>query len=83
MVYLGRILMQECKILLLDEPNTFLDYVRQHDFFSFIDKFIKDNNLIALVTVHDINLALRYGDKIVILSDKKCSGNYRLYKRGL
>ena len=70
MVYLGRILMQECKILLLDEPNTFLDYVRQHDFFSFIDKFIKDNNLIALVTVHDINLALRYGDKIVILSDK-------------
>ena len=70
MIYLGRILMQECKILLLDVPNTFLDYVRQHDFFSFIDKFIKDNNLIALVTVHDINLALRYGDKIVILSDK-------------
>ena len=58
MVYLGRILMQECKILLLDEPNTFLDYVRQHDFFSFIDKFIKDNNLIALVTVHDINFPL-------------------------
>lgn len=71
MVYLGRVLMQKCKIILLDEPNTFLDYVRQHDFFTFIRRFIKEKNLIALFTIHDINLALRYGDRIHILDENK------------
>ncbi|MBM6838914.1 ATP-binding cassette domain-containing protein, partial [Clostridium saudiense] len=71
MVYLGRVLMQKCKIILLDEPNTFLDYVRQHDFFTFIRRLIKEKNLIALFTIHDINLALRYGDRIHILDENK------------
>lgn len=71
MVYLGRVLMQKCKILLLDEPNTFLDYVRQNDFFTFIKKFVKEKNLISLFTIHDINLALRYGDNIYILDNNK------------
>lgn len=71
MVYLGRILIQKCSILLLDEPNTFLDYVKQHDFFIFIKDFIKRKNLITLITLHDINLALRYGDRIVILNNNK------------
>lgn len=71
LVYLGRILIQKCSILLLDEPNTFLDYVKQHDFFKFIKSLIKRKNLTTLVTLHDINLALRYGDRIIILSDNK------------
>ena len=71
LVYLGRILIQKCSILLLDEPNTFLDYVKQHDFFNFIKRLIIRKNLVTLVTLHDINLALRYGDRIVVLSDSK------------
>lgn len=71
LVYLGRILIQKCSILLLDEPNTFLDYVKQHDFFSFIKSLIKEKNLVTLVTLHDINLALRYGDRIIVLSNNK------------
>lgn len=71
LVYLARVFVQNSNILLLDEPNTFLDYVRQQDFFQFIKKLIKENNLINLITVHDINLALRYADKIVILNENK------------
>ncbi|MBW6408732.1 ABC transporter ATP-binding protein [Clostridium weizhouense] len=68
LVYLARIFIQNSNIILLDEPNTFLDYVKQHEFFKFISDLIKQNNLINLITVHDINLALRYADKIVILN---------------
>ncbi|MBY7024049.1 MULTISPECIES: ABC transporter ATP-binding protein [Clostridium] len=71
LVYLARIFIQNSKIILLDEPNTFLDYVKQHEFFKFISDLIRTNNLINLITVHDINLALRYADKIVILSSNE------------
>ncbi|KFX58613.1 ABC transporter ATP-binding protein [Clostridium botulinum] len=71
LVYLARIFIQNSKIILLDEPNTFLDYVKQHEFFKFISDLIRKNNLINLITVHDINLALRYADKIVILSSNE------------
>ncbi|SHI73487.1 iron complex transport system ATP-binding protein [Clostridium cavendishii DSM 21758] len=71
LVYLARVFVQNSNIILLDEPNTFLDYVKQHDFFTFISNLIRENNLINLITVHDINLALRYADKIVILNDNE------------
>ncbi|BCZ44744.1 putative iron chelatin transport ATP-binding protein [Clostridium gelidum] len=71
LVYLARVFIQNSNIILLDEPNTFLDYVKQHDFFKFLTKIINENNLINLITVHDINLALRYADKIVILNENK------------
>ncbi|SFD30861.1 ABC transporter ATP-binding protein [Clostridium uliginosum] len=71
LVYLARVFLQNSNILLLDEPNTFLDYVKQHDFFTFISKLIRENSLINLITVHDINLALRYADKIVILNENE------------
>lgn len=71
LVYLARIFIQNSNIILLDEPNTFLDYVKQHDFFKLVTKIIKENNLINLITVHDINLALRYADKIIILNENK------------
>ncbi|WP_315078495.1 ABC transporter ATP-binding protein [uncultured Clostridium sp.] len=71
LVYLARIFIQNSNIILLDEPNTFLDYVKQHEFFKFISDLIRENNLINLITVHDINLALRYADKIVILNENE------------
>lgn len=71
LVYLARVFIQNSNIMLLDEPNTFLDYVKQHDFFIFVRNLIKENNLINLITVHDINLALRYADKIVILNENE------------
>ncbi|MGG5460445.1 ABC transporter ATP-binding protein [Clostridium sp. B9] len=71
LVYLGRVLIQKCSIVLLDEPNTFLDYVKQHDFFKFMKKLIVEKQLTTLITLHDINLALRYGDRIIILNNNK------------
>lgn len=82
LVYLGRVIMQQSKILLLDEPNTFLDYIRQHDFFDFITNFIKEKAMISLFTLHDINLALRYGDKIHILNGSKIIDVIDMNKEG-
>ncbi|AYF54585.1 ABC transporter ATP-binding protein [Clostridium botulinum C] len=81
-VYLGRILVQKCNILLLDEPNTFLDYIKQQDFFNFLKNFVKNNSLFTLITLHDINLALRYGDSIVILNNNKILDVIRCDEKG-
>ncbi|MGL5868487.1 ABC transporter ATP-binding protein [Clostridium chrysemydis] len=82
LVYLARILIQRYKVLLLDEPNTFLDYVKQYDFFNFLKSLIKEKNLTTLITLHDINLALRYADKIVILNHKKVIDTLDCSKEG-
>lgn len=82
LVYLGRVLIQKCKILLLDEPNTFLDYVKQHDFFSFLKKLIKDKELSTIITLHDINLTLRYADRIILLDDKNIIKSIDCKKKG-
>lgn len=81
-VYLGRILVQKCSILLLDEPNTFLDYIKQQDFFNFLQNFVNRNSLSTLITLHDINLALRYGDSIVILNNNKILDVVRCDEKG-
>lgn len=82
LVYLGRILIQKCRILLLDEPNTFLDYVKQHDFFAVLKTLIKDKKLTSLITLHDINLALRYADRIIILNENNIVENIDCKKSG-
>ncbi|WP_242984741.1 ABC transporter ATP-binding protein [Clostridium taeniosporum] len=46
LVYLARIFIQNASIILLDEPNTFLDYVKQHEFFKFISNLIKKTILL-------------------------------------
>lgn len=70
MVYLARAMVQEAKVMVLDEPTAYLDFKRQHDFLGHLRKLIQASKKTAVISVHDPNLALQYADKIVIIHDK-------------
>lgn len=70
MVYLARAMVQEAGVMVLDEPTAYLDFKRQHAFLGYLRNFVKENDKLAVLSVHDPNLALQYADQIIILHEK-------------
>jgi iron complex transport system ATP-binding protein len=54
--------------LLLDEPLTFLDIRYQFDFLRRIRALLEGGDLTVVCVVHDLNLAARFADHVVLLS---------------
>lgn len=68
-VMIARALVQQPKLLLLDEPTNNLDPKNQHDILKFIYSISKSKNISVLLFIHDINLALKYCDKLLFLKN--------------
>lgn len=64
-VLLARALTQEAGCLLLDEPTNHLDISFQHQLLH----LVRDLGVTAVVVLHDLNLAARYCDRLVMLAD--------------
>lgn len=62
-VLIARALAQEATHLLLDEPTNHLDIRYQHEILSLVRKL----GTTAIVVLHDLNLAARYCDDLVLL----------------
>ncbi|MEI6901130.1 MAG: ATP-binding cassette domain-containing protein [Bacteroidota bacterium] len=60
-----------CRYLILDEPLTFLDIHYQFDFLHKLIDFMKNNEMVVVGVVHDLNLAATFGDKILLLDHGK------------
>jgi len=67
-VYIARALVQEPEILLLDEPTANLDIRHQLEIMSILKEQSQRGTLVIAV-IHDLNIALRYADRIVILHE--------------
>ena len=57
------------RYLFLDEPLTFLDIRHQIDFLKKIRTFTNAPDVVTVGVVHDLNLAARFADQIVLLND--------------
>ncbi len=68
-VMIARALAQEPELLLLDEPTSNLDIKNQQELMRLVRHVVEGHGLSAVVTLHDLNLALRYGDRIMMLKD--------------
>lgn len=68
-VLIAKALAQEPEIILLDEPTSNLDLKHQFKIMNLIKKIIKQKNISAVMAIHDLNLALRFSDKIIMLKD--------------
>ena len=66
-VRLARALAQTPCFLLLDEPAANLDYVYEPHLMQLLSATAHTKNLGVLAAVHDINLAARFADKIILL----------------
>lgn len=68
-ISIARALAQSTQILLFDEPTSNLDIKNQLEVLDIIKKIVKEKNLCAAVTIHDLNLALRFADKFLMMKD--------------
>lgn len=60
-----------CRYLILDEPLTFLDVHYQFDFMHKVVQLLQSNDIVVIGVVHDLNLAAKFADKLVLLHQAK------------
>lgn len=65
--YLARAQVQEADWMILDEPESGLDFGRRHEFFIQLKEYLKKNKKHAIMSVHDPALADMYGDGILFM----------------
>jgi iron complex transport system ATP-binding protein len=70
-VMLARALAQQPKALLLDEPTSALDIQNQYQVLKIVRDICHKDNMVAVVVIHDLNLALRFCDHFLLLKDGK------------
>ena len=67
-VFLARALAQQPQVLLLDEPTSNLDILHQLKILTLVRQLV-DEGLTAIAAIHDLNLAARFCDRLVLLTD--------------
>lgn len=72
-VRLARSFAQDSQFLLLDEPLSSLDFVISEDFMNLLKQKAREQNKGVLISIHDINTAARFADKMLLLG--KCREN--------
>ncbi|MEN8905193.1 MAG: ABC transporter ATP-binding protein [Clostridiales bacterium] len=68
-VVIARALAQKPELLMLDEPTSSLDLKNQLEVAKIIKKVVKEKQMAAVVTMHDLNLAIRFADKFMLIKD--------------
>ncbi|PVX23038.1 MAG: ABC transporter ATP-binding protein [Candidatus Bathyarchaeum sp.] len=68
---IARSLVQEAKILLLDEPTSNLDIKHQLEVMELSKELVTKQKLSVVIAIHDLNLASRYSHKIVMMKKGK------------
>jgi len=69
LVQIARVLVQQPKVILLDEPTNSLDLPNQHMIMHLIRNIAIRNHIAAIMTIHDLNLAIRHSDKFIMMRE--------------
>ena len=67
-VRIARSIIQDAKVMLLDEPTSELDITYQFYLLEKIKFIVKEKNICAIISIHDINLASVFADRIFLLN---------------
>jgi iron complex transport system ATP-binding protein len=74
-VLVAMALAQEPRLLLMDEPTLHLDLAHQVTLLSTIRRLQRQREMTVVAVLHDLNLALAYAPRVVILHDGVIAGD--------
>ncbi|WP_068277387.1 ABC transporter ATP-binding protein [Aldersonia kunmingensis] len=69
--WISMALAQGTDILLLDEPTTYLDLAHSVEVLDLVDRLHSEMGRTVVMVLHDLNLAVRYSDQLVVMRDGK------------
>ncbi len=73
-VMLARALIQQTDFLILDEPTSALDIRNQLETLRLIAELARERHMTAFVAIHDLSLAARFSDRVVLLKEGRVAG---------
>ncbi|MFA5330835.1 MAG: ABC transporter ATP-binding protein [Methanoregula sp.] len=73
-VFIARALAQDPGLFLFDEPTSALDIRYQIEVMETMRRITRERNSAMIIAVHDLNLAYRYADVVVVLNHGKMEG---------
>ncbi|HVC44441.1 MAG TPA: ABC transporter ATP-binding protein [Candidatus Binataceae bacterium] len=73
-VFLARALAQAPRVALLDEPAAFLDLRHVAEIFGRFRELCGERGLAVAATLHDLNAAAMYADRVLLLKDGAAAG---------
>lgn len=69
LVAVAQMLVRKPQVLLLDEPTSALDLKHQVELLQLLRSHVQNRDCLALVAIHDLNLAARYCDQVAMVAD--------------
>lgn len=69
LVLIARALAQEPRLLLLDEPTTFLDISHQVRIMDLIKRLNRETGVTVMIVLHDLNLAGEYCGRLLLMKE--------------
>ncbi|QTJ69569.1 ABC transporter ATP-binding protein [Rhodococcus sp. ZPP] len=69
--WISMALAQGTDILLLDEPTTYLDLAHSIEVLDLVDRMHEEMGRTVVMVLHDLNLAIRYSDQLIVMRDGK------------
>lgn len=73
-VILARCIVQNTPVMLMDEPDSALDFLNKHTILGKIRAVIHEEGKAGLITLHDPNFAMAYCDRLLLLRDGQLVG---------
>lgn len=69
-VYLARAIAQQVRLLLLDEPDAFMDIPRRKNLFVTLQKLSREKDMAVVLSTHWVDYAEKYADSILAFTSK-------------
>lgn len=73
-VWIAMLLAQDPRIMLLDEPTTYLDIAHQVEVLELLTDLNRRRGTTVVMVLHDLNLAARYADRLVVMAAGRVVG---------
>lgn len=78
MIILARCMVQNTPVMLMDEPDSALDFLNKHIVLDKIRDSIKINQKAGLITLHDPNFAMEYCDRLFLLNEGRIAAEINM-----